>query len=79
MYKKAWCMWKVVLLLIKPIAFFLRSRYRPRRWILKSLFSSSAIISRGQLLEIHKVIKRKQLHKASVKLDYKTVRIFLRI
>ena len=39
MYKKTWCTCKVVVLLIKPIFFFFWcSRYRPRRWILKSLF-----------------------------------------
>ena len=39
MYKKAWCTWKVVVLLIKPLVFLL-SRYRPRCWILKSLNSA---------------------------------------
>ena len=37
MYKKSWYTCKVVVLLIKPIVFFLHSRCRPRRWILKSL------------------------------------------
>ena len=44
MYKKAGCTSKVVVLLVKPIVFwvfFWRSRYRPRRWILTSLLVSS--------------------------------------
>ena len=44
MYKKSWYTCKVVVLLIKPIVFFLRSRCRPRRWILKSLLSEVALL-----------------------------------
>ena len=35
--KKVWCTCEVVVLLIKPIVFFLPSRCRPRGWILKSV------------------------------------------
>ena len=52
MYKKAWCTCKVVVLLIKPIGFFLRSRYRPRRWIFKSLFWRENVIAFFTLLRV---------------------------
>ena len=65
MYKKAWCTCKVVVLLIKAIGFFLRSRYRPRRWILKTLLSECtlektfrSINSPGLSMLEHKNLKR---------------------
>ena len=41
MYKKVWSTCEVVVLLIKPIAFW-RSRCRPRRWILTSIMITKA-------------------------------------
>ena len=48
MYKIEWCTCKVVVLLIKPIVFW-RSRYRLRRWILKSLATLYADIEKDMI------------------------------
>ena len=41
--KQAWCTCKVVVLVIKPIFFFWRSRCRPRLWIFKSLLRTKCV------------------------------------
>ena len=52
MYKKVWCICEVVFCLLS-LLFFLRSRCRPRRWILKSLLSSSSSSSSTQCHHHH--------------------------
>ena len=65
MYKKAWCTCKVVVSLIKPIVFFGGgSRYRPRRWILKSLITFS--VQQPAILEGPKRVRLPQLSRKAI-------------
>ena len=64
MYKKVWCMCRVVVLLIKPIVFFSRSRYRPRCWIFYNKVPIMCLLFKVKLrpfqfsLGIYKIMQR---------------------
>ena len=67
------CGARAKLLLIKPIPFFF---FEVLVTVRVSILQLRDHLSWPACMEIHKVIKRKQLHKTSVKLHCKTARIF---
>ena len=71
MYKTVWCMCKVVV--NKTYSFFF---FEVLVTVRVSILQLRDHLSWPACMEIHKVIKRKQLHKTSVKLHCKTARIF---